>query len=79
MHKLFIINRHLNEQWTTLSNEYMAKKLQNAKTKLNMKCPESFDFYKNRFHKTFVRNSKRNIKIYINKNFKNKNSKRIRN
>ena len=51
----------MNEQWTTLSNEYMAKKLQNAKTKINMKCPESFDFYKNRFHKTFVRNSRRKI------------------
>jgi hypothetical protein len=70
MHRPFIINRHLNEHWTTLSNEYMAKKLQNAKPKINMKCPESFEFYKTQFHRTSVRNSKCKIYFYITNIYK---------
>jgi hypothetical protein len=39
-------------------NEYMSAKLTNAKSKINMQCPESFSFSKNR---KLIKNS---INIY---------------
>ena len=52
MHKPFVINRHLNEHWRAENNEYMARKIQNAKPEVNMQCPESFKFYQNQFHRS---------------------------
>jgi hypothetical protein len=62
MQKPFIVNRHLNERWRMESNQYMVDKLRNMKSKINTKCPESFDFYKNNFNRTKSRENKRKIK-----------------
>jgi hypothetical protein len=40
------------------SNQYMVDKLRNMKSKINTKCPESFDFYKNNFNRTKSRENK---------------------
>ena len=75
MHKPYVINRHLNEHWRAESNEYMARKIQNAKPEVNMQCPESFYFYKNEIHRNIIKTSKSKNFLYKKNNF----SKRIRN
>ena len=64
MYKPFIFNKRLNDHWKTYNNEYMARKLQNVKPMINMKCPESFKFYQNQFHKASVRNNRCKIFKY---------------
>ena len=66
MIKPYISSRHLSEHNRTMSNEYMARKLQTAKPKINMKCPESFEFYHNQFHRTSARNNRCKNKIFKN-------------
>ena len=63
MQKPFVINRHLNEHWRAESNEYMARKIQNAKPEVNMQCPESFNFYKTQIHRSIIKTSKGKITI----------------
>lgn len=58
MRKPFILNARLNDLYKSEQNKYMANKLENAKPLVNAKCPESFMFYKNQFHK---KNSKQNL------------------
>ena len=48
------------------SNQYMVDKLRNMKSKINTKCPESFDFYKNIFNRTKSRENKRKKKNITN-------------
>jgi hypothetical protein len=42
-------NAVLFKKWCDKENEYMSKKLYNIKPKINLKCPESFMFSKQRF------------------------------
>jgi hypothetical protein len=51
MRKPFVLNTRLNEIYNSEQNKYMAKKLENAKSIVNSKCPESFLFYKYNFFK----------------------------
>lgn len=65
MIKPYISSRHLSEHNRTLNNEYLARKIHNAKALVNMKTPESFLFYKNQFHRSKIRNTKsKNKKLY---------------
>ena len=58
MYRPIVFNRYLNEKWNTKNNEIMIDKLKNVKAKVNMKCPESFFFYKTGFHRTSARNNR---------------------
>ena len=58
MRRPFILNNRLNDLYRSEQNKYMANKLENAKPRVNSKCPESYIFYKNQFHK---RNPKETI------------------
>ena len=51
MRKPFILNARLNELYKSEQDKYMAKKLENAKPLVNSRCPESFSFYRNEFHR----------------------------
>lgn len=52
MRQPFVLNRRLNELYKREQNQYMANKLERAKPLVNIKCPESFTFYKRKFHKS---------------------------
>ena len=45
------MNARLNELYKNEQNKYMAYKLENARPRVNIRCPESYLFYKNQFHK----------------------------
>ena len=47
-----VLNRRLNEVTKKEQNLYMASKLEGAKPLVNIKCPESYTFYKKNFHKS---------------------------
>ena len=66
MIKPYISSRHLSEHNRTVSNEYMARKIHNARALVNMKTPESFLFYKNQFHRSKMQNTKSKIKNLYN-------------
>lgn len=58
MRKYFALNPgKLNQKYKSEQNMYLAKKLEEAKPLVNIKCPESFIFYKTKFHKHKVRNN----------------------
>lgn len=58
MKKPFILNHFLNDKYKREQNEYMMKRIGNAKSSIKMGCPESFTFYKKSFKKN---RPKRNI------------------
>ena len=58
MRKPFVVNARLNEIYKSEQDKYMARRLGNAKSLVNSKCPESFNFYKNNFHKFGLKESK---------------------
>jgi hypothetical protein len=51
MRRPFVLNARLNDLYKSEQNKYMANKLENARPLVNVKCPESYIFYKNQFHK----------------------------
>jgi hypothetical protein len=51
MQKPVVFNRHLNRKWGEKENEIMVSKLTKAKPHVDMRCPESFMFYKTQFKK----------------------------
>lgn len=55
MKKPFVLNSRLNEIYRREQNQYMLRKLNKAKASVNSKCPESFNFYKNKFKKYQIR------------------------
>lgn len=57
MRKPFILNARLNELYKNEQNKYMAYKLENARPRVNIRCPESYLFYKNQFHKKGARDN----------------------
>jgi hypothetical protein len=52
MKKPFVLNAKLNEIYRREQNQYMLRKLNQAKATINMNCPESYNFYKKTFHKS---------------------------
>ena len=58
MKKPFVFNTRLNEIYKSEQDKYMARKLGSAKPLVNSKCPESFNFYKNSFHRFELKDSK---------------------
>lgn len=52
MHKPVVANRYLDKIAKEKENDYMAARLNAVKAKINVKCPESFYFYKTQFKKT---------------------------
>ena len=52
MKKPFVLNAKLNEIYRREQNQYMLRKLNQAKATINMKCPESYNFYKKTFRKS---------------------------
>lgn len=60
MQKPIVFNRYLNKKWKEEDNETMLNKLSQVKIKVNIKCPESFHFYKTQFKRTQVRNNECN-------------------
>ncbi|MCQ2821409.1 MAG: hypothetical protein MJ252_29465 [archaeon] len=57
MQKPIVFNRFLNEKYSVENNLLMKTKLEKVKPKINMKCPESFAFYKNQFRRTSQRDN----------------------
>jgi len=51
MHKPVVFNRHLNKKWGEKENDIMIDKLTKVKASIDIKCPESFNFYKTHFNK----------------------------
>jgi hypothetical protein len=58
MQKPLVFNRHLTKKWAEKDNDLMTNKLTSVKTKVDVRCPESFFFYKTQFKKTQVRNNR---------------------
>ena len=52
MKRPIVFNARLNELYRREQNQYMLRKLNQAKAIINSKCPESFNFYKKTFHKS---------------------------
>jgi hypothetical protein len=46
-----VFNRHLNRKWGEKENDIMIDKLINVKCKVDIKCPESFTFFKTQLKK----------------------------
>lgn len=67
MHKPIIFNRYLNSKWNVASNLLMKEKLETVKPKVNIKCPESFSFYKNTFHKLCNKDPESKFYLYNRK------------
>jgi hypothetical protein len=68
MQKPVVFNRHLNKKWKEKENDIMIKKLSQAKPQINMKCPESFEFYKTQFKATPQVNINTLKEFELNKN-----------
>ena len=54
MQKPIVFNRHLNKKWGEKENDIMISKLIKAKPTIDVRCPESFVFYKTQFRKSQV-------------------------
>ncbi len=57
MQKPVVFNRHLNKKWGEKENDIMVNKLSKVKAKIDVRCPESFVFYKTQFKKTQIHTS----------------------
>jgi len=51
MYKPPIFNRYIHVLTKNEENEYLVNKLNNVKSTVDVKCPESFDFYHGIFKK----------------------------
>ena len=62
MKRPFILNPILNDMFKREQNQYMMRRIGNAKSSIKTDCPESFSFYKKNFRKN---HPKRNIRKYF--------------
>lgn len=51
MKRMNILNQKIEERFQQQQNNYLYNKLKTAKPLVNIKCPESYTFYKTKFHK----------------------------
>ena len=56
MKKMKILNMKIEEKCQKEQNIYLFNKLKAAKPLVNIKCPESYTFYKTIFHKNGAQN-----------------------
>lgn len=60
MQKQYILNRKLNKIHYRKQNEVLHHKILRAKSLLNLKCPESFTFFKSKdFRKGLTKNTRK--------------------
>lgn len=57
MLKPMVFNRYLNAKYSVETNLLMKNKLERVKPQINMKCPESYSFYKYNFRRTRMRDN----------------------
>lgn len=48
MHKPVVLNKYLDRKWSENENEKMLKRLTNVKKSVDINCPESFKYFKER-------------------------------
>lgn len=63
MLKPVVGNRYLDKKLKEKENDLMINKLNGVKAKINVKCPESFYFYKTQFKKTQMRTNESKFHI----------------
>lgn len=51
MKRINILNTKIEERFKKQQNNYLLKKLKTIKPLVNIKCPESYTFFKTKFHK----------------------------
>ena len=56
MQKQYILNRRLNNRHKEEQNNLLSLKIQKAKSSLDLKCPESFTFFKTQFKEGLTKN-----------------------
>ena len=49
MQKPYIFNRHLNNHFKEEQNKLLTKRIKKVKSSLDLRCPESFTFFKTHF------------------------------
>ena len=75
MQKQYVFNRHLNNNYKKEQNKLLSKRIKKAKSSIDLRCPESFTFFKTHFKEGVSKDkSINNIYIII---FKHKYSKEI--
>ncbi len=57
MKKKNIFNWHLYNMDKEEQNNYLKLKIKKAKSSIDLKCPESFSFYKNKFNESKPKNT----------------------
>jgi hypothetical protein len=65
MQKQYVLNRKLNAINKVKQDHYLLEKVQRAKSLLNLKCPESFTFFKSKRYKNGRTKNKCNYKYLI--------------
>lgn len=65
MQKQYILNRKLNAIHKIKQDHYLLEKVHRAKSLLNLKCPESFTFFKSKNYKNSRTKNKCNYKYLI--------------
>ena len=63
MKKTLIINRYINFQLNLERIKLMKDKIEKIKPRINIRCPESYLFYKNYFHRNPI--SKNECILYL--------------
>ena len=58
MQKQYVFNRHLNNNYKKEQNKLLSKRIKKVKSSIDIRCPESFTFYKNHF-----KSNKKNNKL----------------
>lgn len=61
MHTPVISNNILFKKWCDKENEYMSRRLSAIEPKINIKCPESFEFSKTKFKQSSNNYSKKKV------------------
>ena len=59
-----ILNMIIEERFQRKQNNYLFNKLKTAKPLVNIKCPESYTFYKTQFHKNGTKEDLCKLNIY---------------
>jgi hypothetical protein len=57
MNNQYILNRKLYNLHKEEQNNYLKLKIKKAKSFIDLKCPESFSFYKNKFKESLPKNT----------------------
>ena len=66
MLKQYIFNRLLNNRFKNEQNKLFSKRIQKAKSLLDLRCPESFTFYKTHFKEGVSKNKcKKIVLLYL--------------